>query len=218
MKIKIPSQLPLHQELMLLGIDDQAGKIVQVFSQAGIVKAILAELTLQNRIEINSQKKVVLLSATPTGDGVLDSVLSEIQKAKQPASTTTWVSKHAEGSKLRDQIVEQLCQAKILREVQSTSVFKIKTFPEAKPEVERKIRRRMAKLLYGLTIQHDCRTTLLVILAKKSGLLKFNFDVDRMLRHDQRIKKIVAGSMLRARLPRRQFLKVKPLIQLTSGC
>ena len=205
---------------MLLAIDDRTGVRTPFLNTGVMVKAILAELLLQGRIEFDTRKKLVTLrDAGPTGDSVLDSVIEQVQEAGKPVTTAHLIMKHSENTKILDNIVKGLCEAKILKveKKRTLGIFSYKVYPEAMPDVENQIRRRMAKLLFGLSIQHDIRTTLLIAFAKKSGLMKSNFNVDRLQRHQERIQKIVTGRMLQARLSRKQQLKVQPAIDLANA-
>ncbi len=72
--------LNLMEELLLLALDDEKGKIIFSSSSAlpyGLRGALLLELTLANKIDIVN-KKLVVIDNTPTNNPLLNSALDII--------------------------------------------------------------------------------------------------------------------------------------------
>ena len=78
--------LSLVEEILLLALDDRKGSFLQVpeYSlELATSGAILMDLALQDRIDADLEELVVV-SEEPTGDPILDPVLSEIAREKRP--------------------------------------------------------------------------------------------------------------------------------------
>ena len=82
------SALTLPEEIMLLTLEDETGKVECVSFWAGYVGykhavagAVLAELALQDRVEITGEGKALkvgLLDATPMGSDFVDACLGVV--------------------------------------------------------------------------------------------------------------------------------------------
>lgn len=199
-------RLPLHLEIALLAIDDKRGFVNPAIS-LGIVAGIMAELMIRKRIKLEEKCKkhwVCVLDATPTGDGILDELLGKFKKEEKRKPLSTWVAAAKQIPKVRERVTTRLCQAKILRQdrEQVMWIFNHQVFPEVNASYERTIKRRMKSVMFGQTTSHDSRTTILIAIAQKCGLLKHNFDGDRIYRNQDRINKVVSGEMFGARAAR----------------
>jgi len=195
--------LYLHEELMLLALRDEAGTI----SGGGMLDyplaaALLAELLLQNRIEIDpakpKKKPVNLISATPFGDPLLDESLKKIGDAKRRASIKTWVMRLARLKKLKHRVGEQLCKRGILRagEDKVLLIFTRKIYPEVDPEPEWKLVERLRAAIFTDTNEVDPRTTILIALAHHGSVLKNDFDKKNLKSRKKRIKEITKGNLV----------------------
>lgn len=195
--------LLLHQEIMLLSLRDQEGTFQNNMYLYAVAGAIVTELILQHRISVGKSKSqlVEVLNNKSAGDDLLDEILEKIESSKKPKGLTDWISSLVLMPKLKHRVAAQLCEKKVLRNEQETVLwlFSRETYPEINPKYERAIKNRMANLMFGQTTDHDERTTMLVALSHHAGLLKVNFDKDRLKRNRERIKKVVAGDMYAAR-------------------
>ena len=208
--------LYLHEETMLLSLHDRKGTPVADMYTYAVAGAIMAELSLMNRIKVTDEKKklVGVVDASPIGDALLDECLQKIADAKTPKSVSSWVSSIAMISELKHKVACSLCKKKILRHDTEKVlwIFTRNLYPEIEPKTERKIRDRMAKLMFGQTTQHDERTTILVALAKHADLLRHNFDKDRLKRNKERIEKVASGDMFAARATKKAIEAVQAAI------
>jgi len=198
-----PTKLLLHHEIMLLALGDEKGTFQSSMYPYAIVGAMMTDLVLMERIGIGTDKHqmVSLISDKPTGDEVLDELLEKIASSKKQHKLVDWVNKGVAIKKLAQRVALQLCAMKILRNEEQKVLWILtrQLYPEINPKHEREIKNRMSKLMFGQTTQHDERTTALVALAKHTGLLRPNFDKDRLKRNKQRIDKIASGDMFAAR-------------------
>lgn len=120
--------------------------------------------------------------------------------------------------KLRDRIAQPLCDRKIIRlkEKKVLWVFTVKRYPEIAPDYERNLKKKMKRLMFGQTTDHDERTTILIALASQVDLLRYNFDRDRLKQHRERIKKIAKGDMFAARATREAIAAIQAAVLVTT--
>jgi Golgi phosphoprotein 3 len=195
------SALFLYEEILLLALRDEEGTIVSgTMYQYAIGAAILAELLLSKRIEIEQsgrRKLVNLVSATPLGDPLLDECLERIAHAKRRAALQTWVSRFAGTKNLKNRVAQQLCRRGILRadEDKVLLIFTRKIYPEINPEPERELIERLRHAVLTDADEIDCRTIVLLSLANSTGLLKIAFNKKELKDRKVRIKQIVNGEI-----------------------
>jgi Golgi phosphoprotein 3 len=193
--------LHLHEEVMLLALRDREGT---VFSGAmygfAIGGAVLAELLLEKRIDVEAVKKrkyARLLSPTPVGDPLIDECLSRIAEAKRRTQLHGWVSKLAGMKNLKHRVAEQLARRGILRvdEDKVLWIFTRRIYPEVDPQPEREIIERLHRVIFGESREIDPRTVILLSLAQAADLLKLVFDRKDLKSRKARIQQIVNGEM-----------------------
>ena len=196
-------KLLLHHEIMLLSLRDREGTIQGDTCSYAVAGAIMTELLLQGRVTVGPTKRqlVQLSDGSTTGDEILDETLGKIANSKRQKGLSDWISTIATTGKLKHRVAMQLCDKKVLRNEREKVlwIFSREIYPEINPKYERAVKHRMADLMFGQTTKHDERTTILVALAHHGGLLKVNFDKDRLKRNKERIMKVVAGDMYAAR-------------------
>jgi hypothetical protein len=199
MKNASPDGLLLHQEALLLALNDEEGTpefgVSYGFAMAG---AILAELFLNNRATLIQPKKNKLLnlvSATPLGDPVLDDALARIATARRRATPGTWVSKLGCSGKLKHAVAAGLVDRGILHadEGKILLIFKRKIYPERDPGPERRLVARLRNAIFGESRDVDPRTVILLSLAHSTGLLKTVFDKKRLKERKDRIDDLISG-------------------------
>lgn len=204
--MKSNQSLLLHQEVLLLALRDDEGTFQGNMPTLAVVGAMISELAMMGRIRIGSDKRrlVSVVNARSTDDAILDELLAKIVASSKQRAMVEWVGVGATLKNLTQRVAKQLCQLKILRneEQKLMWVFTRQIYPEINPKHERAIKNRMSKLMFGQTAQHDDRTTALVALAKHTGLLRSNFDRDRLKRNQQRIARVANGDMYAARSAR----------------
>jgi Golgi phosphoprotein 3 len=191
----------LHEEILLLALRDEEGTIASgTMYQYAIGAALLAELLLRKRIEVDQsgKKKLVdLVSSTPLGEPIIDECLGKISSAKRRAVLQTWVSRFAGIKNLKDRVAQQLCKRGILKadEDKVLLLFRRKIYPEVNPEPERELIERLRYAVLTEADDIDPRTVVLLSLANSTGLLKMAFNKKELKERKARIKKIVNGEI-----------------------
>ena len=190
----------LHEELMLLALRDDEGTVFAgSLYQYALGGAVLAELMMGHRIEVEDSKKklVNLVSPEPFGDALIDECLERVATAKRRASLSTWATRFSTTKKLKERVARQLCRRGILKEDEKKVllIFTQKIYPEVDPGPERGLLRRLRDAIFTDTARVDPRTAVLVSLAHAADMLKRVFDKRELRERKQRIKKITAGEM-----------------------
>ena len=195
------SNLFLHEEILLLALRDEEGTIASgTMYQFAIGAAILAELLLSKRIEVeqSGKKKLVnLVSSTLLGEPLIDECLEKISSAKRRAVLQTWVSRFAGVKNLKHRVARQLCKRGVLRadEDKVLLIFTRKIYPEVNPGPEKELIERLRYAIFTDAGDVEPRTVVLLSLANSTGLLKVVFDKKKLKGRKARIKQIVNGEI-----------------------
>lgn len=170
------ARLSLAEELVLIALDDESGRLVGTGARTmaldrSIAAALLMELALARRIDTDTEA-LSLLSAEPIGDALADRVLAEIAATPARLPSGAWVQKlSAQGQAWRESLIARLVERGILRQVEQRLlwVFRQRTYPPADGEPEREVRTRILALLHSDDIPAP-RDALLVGLLQAGGL------------------------------------------------
>ncbi len=193
--------LYLYEEVLLLALRDRKGTIASgTMYQYAIGGAILAELLLSSRVEIEQVRKkkfLKLTDSTTLGDPLIDECLEKVKNAKRRAVLQTWVSRFAGVRQLKHRAARQLCRRGILRmeEDEILLIFKRKLYPEVNPVPEQQIIRRLETAIFTENADIDPKTVVLLSLAKSAELLKVVFDKKRLKSRKARIEQIANGEV-----------------------
>jgi len=213
--------LHLHEEILLLALDDDEGTIDFGSSwQMAAGGALIAELLLEGRLRATDDKhpKLLVVDPTPLGDAVLDAVLEEIASAKKPKKGSDWVQKFANQGKLKERIAEGLVGKGVLKVEQDKVlwIFDRTKYPERDGRAEKEVAERLRKAIFTTTHDLTPRTIVLVSLADVAGLLPNLFDKHRLKDRKDRIKKIsegaVAGSLTGAAMEAVQAMQAAVMV------
>lgn len=198
----VDKRLRLHEEVMLLALHNDKGTVASgtMYSMA-LGGAILAELLLERRIEVERERKKTfarVLSRSPVGDPLIDECLRRIVDARRRGSLQTWVSRFANMSGLRHRVAGGLARKNVLRADEDTVllIFKRRIYPELDPRPERRIVERLREAIFTEEPGLDGKTVVLVALAHHAGLLKHVFDKRELRRRKQRIESIIQGNVI----------------------
>jgi Golgi phosphoprotein 3 len=195
-------ELHLHEQMLLLVLRDEEGTVE---SKAGMYRialggAILSELLLEDRIEIEEGKKKLVnpISAEPLGEPVLDEAIARMAAAKRRRRASAWVSSLAGIKRLRHRIAEGLCRRGILKDSEDTVllIFKRKAYPTIDPTPERRLVGDLRAAIVGAASTVDARTAILIALAHATGSLRAHFDRQTLKQHRQRLEKITSGDLI----------------------
>lgn len=199
------STLTLPEEIMLLTLEDETGKVERVSFWTGYVNykhavagAALAELALQDRIEIKSKGneiEVVLLDATPIGSSFVDACLKEIADEKKTMSGEHWVGKLATQKDIRGRIASQLADKGILNLEHDSAwfVFTRDVYPAMDPAPEIALRKRLRTAVMGDGDGVDARVCAILSIGEKTGFNAMLFSKEERRDRKERIDSLIAG-------------------------
>jgi hypothetical protein len=136
----------------------------------GLAGAVLMDLMLAGRVDL-AESRVVVTDAAPTGDPVLDEVLTKIAAAAKPAPPQDWVQ---ELTLLRERLLGRLVERGVLRRERDKVllVFPRTRYPAStggEPAVETETRRELQSAVDGAG-PVDPRTAALCALVRAAGL------------------------------------------------
>ncbi|MDF2707546.1 MAG: hypothetical protein K0R62_3198 [Nonomuraea muscovyensis] len=180
----------IAEELLLLALTEDDGKLLISGTQLdpALAGAILAELAVNERIEL-SAKKVSVRDATPLADAELDATLARMAEERKERKPVWWVQK-LYSAKLRNRLLTRLADTGVLSEQRGKvlGVFPTTRWPELDGSVEAQIRERVAGALAGT--DPDPRTAVLIALMRAAKLDRKAFPgADK-----KRIKEIAEGA------------------------
>lgn len=188
--------LSLAEELLLLALHDEKGKIVSAASMSllyGLAGALLLELSLRDRITIEN-KKLILRDDKLTGDEIIDEAIVKIRQSKKPHKPDHWVSKLSGMKNMKDRLLDRLVYQGILRKEEKKVlwVFPSKQYPTVNGKPERDARALIrAALLDGAP--PDERTKTIVSLVVACDLINEIFPKGERRRAKKRAKEIAAS-------------------------
>lgn len=169
------SQLTLAEELLLIALDDDSGKLMNLppFSlEVAVAASIVMELTLAARVDTDPEKLFVI-SPAPTGVAILDEALAQIVAEPKPLATSVWLRRLAEpGPVLSDRIVRGLVERGVLQSIEKRLlwVFKTRVYPPTSGIEEAEVKSRVMTLLNNDDIP-STRDALLIGLLRATGIM-----------------------------------------------
>ena len=147
------SKLLLHQELLLLVLNDRKGTFQGSFFLYGMAGAMLSELLLQERIAAVEDKTqtISIISSESTGDPILDELLTKISSSNRVKGMRDWVYEAAKLPNLQHRVARQLVEKGILNydEKKVLWLFTQKTYPELNGSYEDAIRSQMSDVMFN---------------------------------------------------------------------
>jgi hypothetical protein len=182
--------LTMPEEILLLMLEDESGRLMEGLAAAGdcaIAGAILAELLLAGRIGTGPQRLAVL-NTTPTGDALQDEVLREL--ATGPAADSRqWIETLAgKAEHFREILFGRLVARGVLREEEGRFlwVFPERRYPMIDGREEREVKARIMDVLF-----HDgtpaTRDALLIGICRAADLLGRLLSLEELEHRRQRI-------------------------------
>lgn len=197
-------QLHFHEEIMLLALREDDGKVegkAQFEFKHLIAAALLSELVLTDRISVSDQKKAVvdLKSTQPLGNELLDAALQKIADSKAKAASH-WISAFQSIPNFLGKATESLCNRGILAaEDGKVFFFFDKTYyPELNPRPEQQLIERLRKAIFSDAKDIDERTLVLLALLRKSEILKIPFEAQALKERRHHMKALCEGDVVGA--------------------
>lgn len=170
-----PTKLTLAEELLLIALDDESGRPIDLppfWLDTALAAAILMELCLVGRLDTDPARLVVV-SPEPTGSAILDEVLAQIVADPAPHPSGIWIRRiGTRGHELREQVTSGLVTRGVLKSVEKRLlwVFKTRAYPPTSGLEEQEVRSRIMTLLNNTEIP-DPREALLVGLLSATNII-----------------------------------------------
>jgi golgi phosphoprotein 3 len=190
------TNLTLADEIVVLMLDDTVGEIksgCMPVASVAIAGGILMELALRENIDTDL-KSLFIVNDRPTGDALLDDMLAEIKAEPETHSSSWWIDRlSTRHGDLVDRILGRLVAAGILRteERRFLWVFSRRAYPQVSDREEREAKARLLSVLFKDEVP-DPRDTLLLGLAKSTGLLAAMLSNEELDKAAGRIEEVAA--------------------------
>lgn len=196
----MPTDLFLHQEVMLLALNDAKGTPFTGMHTYAMAGAMLSELFLYERVVANDDKKriVAVVNDDPIGEPLLDEFLEMVAESKKNRGSQYWIVKAAQIKQFHHKVAQSLCTKGILEQDERKILFMFtqKVYPELDGTFEDSIRSRMAEAMFNKEKPPAERTAVLIALASHADLLRHNFAPVELKQHKRRIKELAKGELL----------------------
>ena len=187
-------KLRFAEEITLLMLNDEDGEFVRVpgwSMQCAYAGAVLMELALENRIDTDL-KRLVLIDPTPLGDDLLDPTLQQIAQATETHDARHWVDHLADrAEEIREQALARLVERGILRREEDRFlwVFQSRRYPVIDGEAEREVKLRIMEVLFSDEIPEP-RDIVIICLADACGILRELLSARELERATERIDQV----------------------------
>ena len=188
-------KLSLSEELLLITLDDESGKLldsIKPFSfDIAIAASLIMELTLKGKLDTDA-RKLFVVSSEETGDAILDQALAIIVAEKNPQSTSDWLKRFAHyGDTLSDKVIESLVNKGVVQLVEKRLLWVLKTraYPATSGIEESEVRSRIMQLLNNDEIPNPS-DALLIGLLRATGIMNRLLSSTELVRLQNRIDQI----------------------------
>ena len=187
-------KLRFAEEITLLMLSDEDGEFVRVpgwSMQCAYASAVLMDLALENRIDTDL-KRLVLLDPTPVGDDLVDPILALLVESRETYDTRYWIDNLAErAEEIREKSLARLVERGILRceAGRFLWVFESRRYPIIDGEPEREVKLRLMEVLFSNEIP-DPRDIVLLCLVDSCGILREVLTARELERVSERIEQV----------------------------
>ena len=189
----------ITEELLLLILDAQSGSIQHPLPKHQrdlvIAGAVLADLTLENRIDTNPER-LFLIGSKPVNDDLLDPTLLEIVNETQPHDTRYWIERTAARSgAIRKKALRRLIRRGILVAdanglvSPSQSVARSQLYPTVDEKPTKHVQARVMETIFSDEIP-EIRDTIIIGLAAAGGVFDNIVSRSKLAHAQERIDSI----------------------------
>lgn len=190
--------LSFAEELVLLALDDERGVIIDKTSvEYGLVGAILMDLSLMDKIEVDLEN-LLLVDSSPTGDPILDNILKRIAQSSATRTVAYWIITLTQESRdIQKQVLDRLIQKSILRKEEQKIlwVFARRRYPKQNDREEKEVKTRIRAVVLSDEIP-DARDVVLISLIKACYLTNEIFSKAEMPVVQERIAQIARMDLI----------------------
>jgi len=193
-------KLSIAEEFLLLSLDDEKGVVCnQPFMglEFGLAGAVLMELALMNRLQVDHQKLVVL-DDTPTGNQIFDDALAMIGCQQDDEDAKYWVWKlgiHIQ--EIKDYFIGHLIELGILEKKEQNIlwIYRRKCYPMLDDKVEREDKERIRRIVLN-SEEPGLRDIVLISLMRSSNLTSEIFSREEQEKESERIESIAQKNLI----------------------
>lgn len=195
-------QLHIYEQILLLALKDEKGTILfGVNYQHALAGALLAELLLKKKIEIETSGKrkfVKLIDRKSMKNQLLDECIEKLAASNRRARPQAWVQRFANISKIKHKSAQSLCRKRILKleEDKVLFIFNRKIYPEVNHKPEKHLLDTLSDAIFGTSKEIDPQTIILISICQSTGILNHLFDKKELKGQKKRIKEITSGNLI----------------------
>ena len=191
--------LSLVEEILLLALDDESGAfrpLPEYALELATSGASLMDLALRDRVDADPEQ-LIITSAEPTGDVVLDPVLAELARSTEQFSLRQWLLQLARVRFIRERALERLVERGILRrdDKKFLWVFGSRRYPLIDNKELREVKQRILEILLGDEVP-DPRDVILICLSHACSILPSILEKPDLERASQRIEEIACMDLI----------------------
>lgn len=192
--------LTLAEQLLLLALDDESGKLLPMPDRAldyALAGAILADLTRAGRIEVGKDSVEVIdstpVESKPEDFGLLDLVGANVKSLQ---GSLSHLAGDAHG--LRKRLTDQLVEKGVLREENQEFlwVFHLSRYPLADPSSENAVKQRLRNRIRNHRIPLTEIDHVMISLIHVCRLEDLLLSKDEQEAHRERIEEIVSNDKI----------------------
>ena len=168
--------LRFAEEMMLLLLDDEGGKFIDVPTvslEHALAGSVLMDLALERRIDTDP-KQLFVVDPTPTGDDLLDPTLARIVQAEETHDCGHWIKASAvHADEIRERALDRLVERGILRREEDRFMWVLPTrrYPIIDNKTVREVKLRIMEVLFSDEIP-DARDIIIISLSDVCGILR----------------------------------------------
>ena len=176
--------LTLPEELILTLLNEETGYFYQVPGwnlNCAMVGAALAELSLIGRIDTDMDA-LILLDHMPTGDPLLDPILTEISAESESHNVRYWIERLApQSGEILSRGLDGLVERGILEhhpgEFWTISHFALQTAVDHDGQQVEFVKTRVRRIIFALEIP-DPRDVIIIALANACDVLRYIYELN----------------------------------------
>lgn len=200
--------LSFAEEIYLLALDDTTGQTIlaggQMALNQALVVAVLGELSFMRRLDADLESLVVL-DASPTGNPILDTVLTPLRAAGEGSRPLRRCldDLYQTASAIETLTRQELVRQQVIKEVAGRTFWVIpaRRYPVIDNRELIDVERRLRAMVTDPEVIPDPRDTVLVSLVTACGLFTDILSPRELRRHQERIHQIsrldlVGGSLI----------------------
>jgi hypothetical protein len=194
--------LTLYEELLLLAIHEENGTLIKtarLHLPYGLSGALLAELVLQGKLQINESHRLERIGSDITGDGILDRALAEVGASEKPRKIGYWIGAlYVRPKRLVKQIMRGLVEKGIVIEDERQLLWAIpnEAFSDQQASAKYSLKQRLRTLALADGDPNLHEIALLTLL-RASGLMDLVFIKDERKIAGRCIHELLVGEALK---------------------